>query len=246
MLRLVVAPRLASPQVLPLLPCTLAPCAPRVPNPLRSSVVMISFGDLSACPRTLVRASSGDRAQTWHRSGGSNGSGIEQQLLSCSDLSLRATEAPLGWSPSPNTSSWWWRTGRKAAGHSSSGCCQLIPTYTPYVAPHQISRTLSLRKNPVAEPFIVPPFPVCGCILALLLVHSTSMSVALVTLGTCCFLFRCVDASGARRPLSDEPILSMADLGRFLKEVGQSLSASPSRPLATHSSLPLALPKGRT
>ena len=125
--------------VLPLVPCELAPCAPRVPNPLRPSLSTISLGDPRAC-----------------REGPSAGIG------SATDLVPRSVDSPLGWSPSPDTSRWW---GGRARRQPHDGCCQPIP-------------------------------------------HFGS----------------CIDPAGARRPLGTEPLISTADLARFMEEIRRGTS----------------------
>jgi hypothetical protein len=127
--------------VLPLLPCELAPCAPRVPNPLRSSTVMLSMGDNTTCRQLPT----GLGALTTTR------------LLQL--LTSRSVEAPLEWVPTPNTSRWWWKPNRGPHRPPIKGCCHLVPATGS-----------------------------------------------------------CVDPSGARRPLGDEPMLCTADLGRLLAE----------------------------
>ena len=127
--------------VLPLLPCALGPCAPRVPGPLRTRMVMISMGDGELCNDETRVLSHASRTVP---------------------LLRRDVEAPLGWTPSVNTSEWWWDARRTHAGRVRPGCCQAVPT-----------------------------------------------------------LSACVDASGARRTLSEEPLLCEADLGRLLLEAGK-------------------------
>jgi hypothetical protein len=123
--------------VVPLVPCVLSPCAPRVPNPLRSSLSTISLGEPSACEEGEV-------------------------VGSASDLTPRPVDSPLGWSPSPDASRWW---SSPQALRPHPGCCQPIPHFAP-----------------------------------------------------------CIDPAGARRPLGSEPLISTADLARFLEETPPPLA----------------------
>lgn len=123
--------------VVPLVPCELSPCAPRVPNPLRPSLYTISLGEPRACAEGEV-------------------------VGSAADLTPRPVGAPLGWKPSPDASDWW---SSAQALKPHPGCCQPIPNYPP-----------------------------------------------------------CIDPAGARRPLGAEPLISTADLARFLEEAPPSLT----------------------
>ena len=107
--------------VLPLIPCELAPCAPRVPNPLRSSLYTVTIGDAAACATDAAAAT-----------------------LNATEHSLtpRAYEAPLGWAPSPDTSGWWWTPGRKTRNRVHGGCCQPLPNYAPCIDPAGARRPL--------------------------------------------------------------------------------------------------------
>ena len=100
--------------VLPLVPCVLSPCAPRVPNPLRSSLSTISLGDPVACRE-------------------------DSQVGSPSDLMPRPVDSPLGWHASPDTSKWW---GTAIARRPHPGCCQPIPHFYPCIDPAGARRPL--------------------------------------------------------------------------------------------------------
>jgi len=123
--------------ILPSLPCALAPCATRVPTPLRSVIVGLSCGESAMCE---------------------DGRLPHAQSTPWSDLLPRPFEAPLEWDAQTNTSAWWWQPAAEPR-RRSPGCCQLVPVINS-----------------------------------------------------------CVDASGARRTLSEEPMLCAADLGRLLEE----------------------------
>jgi hypothetical protein len=128
--------------VLPLIPCELAPCAPRVPNPLRSNLYTVSLGDPAACEQQPRR-----RPSFW-------GTSFSADATTERDLTPRSVDSALGWAPSPNTSRWWWepgrRGGRQRQGSASiemagSGCCQPIPHFGSCIDPAGARRPLGLE-----------------------------------------------------------------------------------------------------
>lgn len=98
--------------------CALSPCAPRVPNPLRSSLSTVTLGDAAACAETF-----------------SDDGTTELGLIP------RAVDSPLGWRPSPDTSRWWWTPNRRNP-HVRPGCCQPIPHYASCIDPAGARRPL--------------------------------------------------------------------------------------------------------
>jgi len=147
--------------VLPLLPCALSPCAPRVPNPLRASLVMISFGDAAACADPEPGVVAGEPVETRV----SEATLLREMMVG--GHGREGGETPYGWVPSPNTSRWWW-----------------------------VTRPASRRRGQRAT----PPRVRRGCCQAVPAAVS------------------CVDPSGARRPMCEEPLLCAADLRRLLAE----------------------------
>ena len=114
--------------VLPLVPCELAPCAPRVPNPLRPYLytATVTDRDAAACAEPPLPTPP---------PAGSNSSTTER------DLAPRAVSAPLGWSPSPDTSKWWWNA-RDQPKRRAEGCCQPIPNFGKCIDPAGARRVL--------------------------------------------------------------------------------------------------------
>ena len=108
--------------VIPLVPCDLTPCAPRVPNPLRSSLYTVTIGDAGACDDSTTAFATNE--------------------TSARELTPRPHESPIGWNPSPDTSAWWWQPGRKAASRVSMGCCQPIPHFASCIDPAGARRPL--------------------------------------------------------------------------------------------------------
>lgn len=97
--------------VVPLIPCALQPCAPRVPDPLRPLLYTVTLGDAAACAEP-GNATVEDVAL---------GSTTER------DLTPRAVDSPLGWQPTPDPSEWWWDARR--VSKVRHGCCQPIPSF---------------------------------------------------------------------------------------------------------------------
>ena len=147
--------------VLPLLPCTLSPCAPRVPSPLRPNLIMISFGDAAACADPEPGVVAGEPVEIMV----SEAALLREMMVG--GHGREGGETPYGWIPSPNTSRWWWET-----------------------------RSTSRRRGQRAT----PPRVRRGCCQAVPAAVS------------------CVDPSGARRPMCEEPLLCAADLRRLLAE----------------------------
>ena len=106
--------------VLPLVPCALSPCAPRVPTPLRPFLATITIGDAAACAEEPLTS----------------------RRLTAEALAPRASRAPLGWAPSPNTSLWWWEPRRRQQRAERAGCCQPIPLFGPCIDPAGARRPL--------------------------------------------------------------------------------------------------------
>lgn len=124
--------------ILPLVPCPLTPCAPRVPNPLRTELFTITLGDPQACETPAAAASPAP----------AGGDGVESQPsdATAAELAPRAVDAPLGWAPSPNTSRWWW-SARRERGRVARGCCQAVPSYGSCIDPAGARR--ALREEPL-------------------------------------------------------------------------------------------------
>jgi hypothetical protein len=130
--------------VLPLLPCALSPCAPRVPNPLRASLVMISFGDAAACADPEPGVVAGEPVETRV----SEATLLREMMVG--GHGREGGETPYGWVPSPNTSRWWWvtrpasrRRGQRATlPRVRRGCCQAVPAAVSCVDPSGARRPM--------------------------------------------------------------------------------------------------------
>ena len=102
-------------RAVPPVPCALSPCAPRAHT-------------LWPCDDLIGDAACAEEPLT--------------SQLTAEALAPRASRAPLGWAPSPNTSLWWWEPRRRQQRAERAGCCQPIPLFGPCIDPAGARRPL--------------------------------------------------------------------------------------------------------
>ena len=124
--------------VLPLVPCGLSPCAPRVPNPLRPSLYTVTLGDPTACDEPPKPPEAGHGNARWDLSQPAPSTSVDA-------LTQRPYMSPLGWAPSPNTSKWWWEPRWRGPKREERGCCQAIPSFASCIDPAGARRPLGVE-----------------------------------------------------------------------------------------------------